>query len=629
MPFLLESILRGSLLLAAAALVAVAMRKQSAAKRHLVWITGLLALLAAPLVSLLLPSWDILPPPRPAESVESTPIVLETIKFSPSIPISNAIPAEIAPEKSSPFPSSLILIGVWIGGVFILLSRALIGQLKLDRIARRSPAVTSGELAAMLVEVHRKLDIGKRVRLVLDDDRSIPMTWGFWRPVLLLPADAPAWEPARQHAVLCHELAHIKRRDAGSQWIAQIACALNWFNPLVWIAARRIDIERERACDDLVLAQGWRASDYAGHLLQIVTGIHECRPAFGAIAMAKKTNIEGRIVAILGEGINRSHTSKKMALGLATIGLVAALPIMLVGVQAETQKQSDDPDPKKSAKEDPAASDPFAGGEDASPDDPKKPVRKPADPDPFGGGGGSDDPFDAPVGKKQKPKQDAVADPFGGGPAKDDPFAPPKNRPKPKNPTPANDPFRGGGGNGGDNPFGGGGYPAPRRDNLAAETQKQLDTIEKLKREEEIAAQKLLDGYGSEVEFLKAQNRRLKAQTAYLEKAKSAPRKPAAARQISIQLTLDGEHVEIGGRKMDIDSFTAQLAKLKSTTKLLSVVIGADPRVSGGSVTALLEKLKEAGVDRVQFKNPRSDPKPKPKAKPERDPTSDSDPFGN
>ena len=58
-----------------------------------------------------------------------------------------------------------------------------------------------------------------------------------------------------------------------AQLLAQIACALHWFNPLVWFAAWRLGLERERACDDLVLASGVRPSAYAGHLLEIVTGL--------------------------------------------------------------------------------------------------------------------------------------------------------------------------------------------------------------------------------------------------------------------------------------------------------------------------------------------------------------------
>ena len=75
-----------------------------------------------------------------------------------------------------------------------------------------------------------------------------------------MPEDANRWPLERLRIVLLHELAHVKRRDCLTHVVAQLACALHWFNPLAWIAARHIRTERERACDDLVLACGTRGS---------------------------------------------------------------------------------------------------------------------------------------------------------------------------------------------------------------------------------------------------------------------------------------------------------------------------------------------------------------------------------
>ena len=90
----------------------------------------------------------------------------------------------------------------------------------------------------------------------------MPMTWGCLPAVgplpgagarVLLPAEAEEWPEDRRRAVLLHELAHVKRRDCLSQLIAQLACAVHWFNPLIWLAGHRMLVERERACDDLAL----------------------------------------------------------------------------------------------------------------------------------------------------------------------------------------------------------------------------------------------------------------------------------------------------------------------------------------------------------------------------------------
>jgi beta-lactamase regulating signal transducer with metallopeptidase domain len=103
------------------------------------------------------------------------------------------------------------------------------------------------------------------------------MTAGIFRSVIVLPRDAEVWNEERQWFVLAHELAHIRRRDGILQPIHQLACALYWFNPLIWVASKRLQLERERACDDEVLQLGANADDYASHLLEIARDQCECR----------------------------------------------------------------------------------------------------------------------------------------------------------------------------------------------------------------------------------------------------------------------------------------------------------------------------------------------------------------
>jgi HEAT repeat protein len=163
------------------------------------------------------------------------------------------------------------------------------------------------------------------------------MTWGWIRPAVLIPIDAAEWTSERLRVVLLHELAHVKRGDWATQIIAQIACAAYWFNPFVWIAARCQRIERERACDATVVAAGTCASSYANHLLEIARSRME--PAWSslpAVAMARRSQLEGRLVAILDPHTRRVGT--RAGRGLAVVATIGAV-FLLAALEPSARSQ--------------------------------------------------------------------------------------------------------------------------------------------------------------------------------------------------------------------------------------------------------------------------------------------------
>src|SRR2546430_16609728 len=126
------------------------------------------------------------------------------------------------------------------------------------------------------------------------------MTWGFLRPVVLLPFDAATWPAERLRMVLIHEMGHVKRWDCLLQLLAHLARALYWINPLVWLATARLRVEQENACDDVVLAAGADAPDYAEHLLAVTAGLP--RHFFAspvALGMARSIRLQRRLETLL------------------------------------------------------------------------------------------------------------------------------------------------------------------------------------------------------------------------------------------------------------------------------------------------------------------------------------------
>ena len=190
-------------------------------------------------------------------------------------------------------------------------------------------AVVDAPWLPLAEELADDLGITRRLTFLESARASMPMAAGVFSSAVLMPEDANRWPLERLRIVLLHELAHVKRRDCLTHVIAQTACALHWFNPLAWIAARHIRTERERACDDLVLACGTEGPDYAEELLEIARVMRGGRfPAVLAgatLAMAHRSQLEGRLIAILDPKVPRSGVSRTRAV-IATALVACALP---------------------------------------------------------------------------------------------------------------------------------------------------------------------------------------------------------------------------------------------------------------------------------------------------------------
>ncbi len=145
----------------------------------------------------------------------------------------------------------------------------------------------------------------------------------------MLPAASDDWNAERRSAVLIHELGHVRRHDLVGHTLGRIACALYWFHPLVWTAARHLRAESERACDDLALEFGTRPSEYAEHLLDIVTCVRDHRTPAIALAMAHRKEFEGRMLAILNPELQRKGMGR-----MQTVAMVGSLGLLAVVVGA-------------------------------------------------------------------------------------------------------------------------------------------------------------------------------------------------------------------------------------------------------------------------------------------------------
>ncbi|MCH8285257.1 peptidoglycan DD-metalloendopeptidase family protein, partial [candidate division KSB1 bacterium] len=171
---------------------------------------------------------------------------------------------------------------------------------------------------------------------------------GILNPVILLPESAETWESDRIRVVLLHELSHIKRRDMLYNVMAGIAKTLFWFNPLVWYAHKRLCIERERACDDIVLTNGIRSSDYADLLLEVARSLKtKAKRPFAAAFMAFASQLENRMGSILDKKTNRKTMTPTTAIVTCILAIALVLPFSamkpagdIISIQEENDEQN-------------------------------------------------------------------------------------------------------------------------------------------------------------------------------------------------------------------------------------------------------------------------------------------------
>lgn len=158
----------------------------------------------------------------------------------------------------SPIP--FVVVSVFAIGVVIGLLRLVLGVLGAMQIGRRSQVIQDQSLTEHLDILQAELGLRTKVQLRQADELSTAATVGYFRPVVLLPAQWRTWQPDELRAVLCHELAHIHHRDFAAQLLAQIGLVLHFYNPIVHWLSERMKLEQELAADAVAsrLAGGQR-----------------------------------------------------------------------------------------------------------------------------------------------------------------------------------------------------------------------------------------------------------------------------------------------------------------------------------------------------------------------------------
>ncbi len=325
---LLETTLKDSLVLIVAQLAVLALRRSAAAVRHAVWAAAIVAVLLIAPLALLLPALPA-PMPRPLVAAFETLPNRRAATRAVALPDDQRRTAGTAAAGPGSFSLEGTLLLIWAAGALVLLGSFVVAGVRLSRVVRRSSAVCDEAVLELAESLARKAGVNpEKVRLRWTEAELTPMTWGIRSPVVVLPAACRNWDQERLCQVLVHEIGHIQRWDVLTQGLSSLACALFWFNPLVWAAARRMLVERERACDDLVLRSGAKPSAYANELLQVARGLGARWTASRVSpAMARRSQISDRLLAVLDSDRSRLSASRRVVIATALVSAALVSPL--------------------------------------------------------------------------------------------------------------------------------------------------------------------------------------------------------------------------------------------------------------------------------------------------------------
>lgn len=227
-----------------------------------------------------------------------------------------------APPARTPWIPALLAL--WSAGACFVIARAVVQTHRFRRRLADAADVDRDDVRVLVDQCRAALSVRRRVRVVTTSAVATPSLHGWLRPTLLLPEGfLGAFTLEQLRYVVLHELAHLRRSDVLVNWIATLAHAVHWFNPLVRLAVARLAEERELACDALALA-ALRAEErpaYGGTVLELVDRMRTA-PALPALVgmTATPEQLKRRIVMIAS--FRQSRFSLVFAALVVAVGLV-------------------------------------------------------------------------------------------------------------------------------------------------------------------------------------------------------------------------------------------------------------------------------------------------------------------
>lgn len=317
-----------SLLVAGATLAVLRLaRDRTAGERSWIAHAGLVVLLALPAAALLLPAWSPSAATFDATGTLAAPIAVGGDTAVPAVVATSELPAAAAPVTGTaltlPSPT-VVALWLYLVPLALLAMTMLVAVLRLAALRGRADLMEDAPWLTALARAQRRMGFKNGTALLVSQELRSPISWGLIRPIILLNPAALA-ESDDAEAIIAHELAHVARLDWAKLLISRAACALLWFNPLVWLLAREAHQLREEAADDAVLMSEVDGTDYATLLVKAARHDNQGLLIAAHGVAPGRDSLKRRIARVLDAGVARRPTS---------MGWTAAGLVLLAGIAA-------------------------------------------------------------------------------------------------------------------------------------------------------------------------------------------------------------------------------------------------------------------------------------------------------
>ena len=324
-PGLADHLWQSTLFAAVAALLTLALRRNSARLRYAIWLVASLKFLVPSSVLVItgsLFSWRHVPV-SPASGV----YLVEVVGQPFTRPLTSGPAAVVAPAAPATLTQFLpLFLGLWIIGVVGVLAVWMVRWRRVAVAMRNSRLLSQGREYSTLRRLEQLQGATVPVRLMQSDTPLEPGVFGILRPVLLWPRSVSEHlDDAHLEAVIAHELCHVRRRDNLAAAAHMLVEAIFWFHPLVWWIGAQLVAERERACDEAVLELGSHRHTYAESILKVcefcLTSPLTC------VSGVTGADLKKRMVHIMTDRVVRKLNFARRLLLWTAAGLAVALPI--------------------------------------------------------------------------------------------------------------------------------------------------------------------------------------------------------------------------------------------------------------------------------------------------------------